>query len=129
MPGWIDAMCALHGSSAGIEKMRAQTALLRKMPIDQPLSQEQLNAACDETKKQGLRTLMHAYREAVRAATLVGCTEIEHGTLATDDDLKLMAERSTYLNPQAGLVIENYLLNARRLRPQFRGRSHRTTMW
>jgi imidazolonepropionase-like amidohydrolase len=75
------------------------------------LSQEQLNAACDEAKKQGLRTLVHAYKEAVRAATLAGCTEIEHGTLATDDDLKLMAQKGTYLDPQAGLIIENYLLN------------------
>ena len=75
------------------------------------LSQEQLNAACDEAKKQGLRTLVHAYKEAVRAAALAGCTQVEHGTLATDDDLKLMAEKGTYLDPQAGLVIENYLLN------------------
>src|SRR5205085_6353478 len=75
------------------------------------LSQEQLNAACDEAKKQGLRALVHAYKTAVRAATLAGCTEIEHGTMATDDDLKLMAAQGTYLDPQAGLVIENYLLN------------------
>src|SRR2546426_2619012 len=75
------------------------------------LSPEQLNAACDEAKKQGLRAVVHAYKEAVRAATVAGCTEIEHGTLATDDDLKLMAEKGTYLDPQAGLVIENYLLN------------------
>jgi len=75
------------------------------------LSQDQLNAACDEAKKVGLRTLVHAYKDAVRAATLAGCTEIEHGTLATDDDLKLMAQKGTYLDPQAGLVIENYLLN------------------
>jgi imidazolonepropionase-like amidohydrolase len=75
------------------------------------LSQEQLNAACDEARKQGLRTLVHAYKDAVRAATLAGCTEIEHGTLATDDDLKLMAEKGTYLDPQAGLIIENYLLH------------------
>jgi len=78
------------------------------------LSQEQLNAACDEAKKQGLRTLVHAYKDAVRAATLAGCTQIEHGTLATDDDLKLMAERGTYLDPQAGLIIENYLRNKQR---------------
>src|SRR5262249_44038687 len=77
----------------------------------QTLSQEQLNAACDEAKKQGLRTLVHAYKDAVRAATLAGCTQIEHGTLATDDDLKLMAQKGTYLDPQAGLVIENYLAN------------------
>jgi len=75
------------------------------------LSQEQLNAACDEAKRQGLRALVHAYKDAVRAATLAGCTQIEHGTMATDADLKLMAEKGTYLDPQAGLVIENYLLN------------------
>lgn len=78
---------------------------------DMTLSQEQLNAACDEAKKQGLRTLVHAYKDVVRAATLAGCTQIEHGTLATDDDLKLMAEKGAYLDPQAGLVWENYLMN------------------
>ena len=78
------------------------------------ISQEQLNAACDEARKQGLRTLVHAYKDAVRAATLAGCTEIEHGVLATDDDLKLMAEKGTYLDPQAGLVWENYLANRER---------------
>src|SRR5712692_8924971 len=76
------------------------------------LSQEQLNAACEEAKKQGLRTLVHAQsKEAVRAATLAGCTEIEHGLMATDDDLKLMAEKGTYFDPQAGLLIQTYLLN------------------
>src|SRR5258708_6060154 len=76
------------------------------------LSQEQLNAACEEAKKQGLRTLVHAQsKDAVRAATLAGCTEIEHGLMATDDDLKLMAEKGTYFDPQARLLIETYLLN------------------
>ena len=78
------------------------------------LSQEQLNAACDEANKQGLRTLVHAYKEAVRATALAGCTEVEHGTMATDDDLKVLAERGTYLDPQAGLVIENYMANKER---------------
>jgi imidazolonepropionase-like amidohydrolase len=75
------------------------------------LSQEQLNAACDEAKKLGLRTLVHAYKDAVRAANLAGCTQIEHGTLATDEDLKQLVQRGTWLDPQAGLVFENYLLN------------------
>jgi len=73
------------------------------------MSQEQLNAACDEARKQGLRSLVHAFRDAVRAATLAGCTEIEHGLGASDEDLKLMAERGTYIDPQAGLLLENYL--------------------
>jgi imidazolonepropionase-like amidohydrolase len=75
------------------------------------LTPEQLSAACDEARKQGLRTLVHAYREAVRAATLAGCTAIEHGLGATDEDLKLMAERGTYLDPQVGLLIETYVQN------------------
>jgi imidazolonepropionase-like amidohydrolase len=75
------------------------------------LSQEQLNAACDEAKKQNLRTLVHAFRDAVRAATLAACTQVEHGLGATDDDLKLMAEKGTYFDPQAGLLLETYLLN------------------
>ena len=74
------------------------------------LSQEQLNAACDEAKKLGLRTLVHAYKGAVRAAALAGCTQVEHGTLAPDEDLKFLAEKGTYFDPQCGLVIENYLL-------------------
>jgi imidazolonepropionase-like amidohydrolase len=75
------------------------------------MSQEQLEAACGEAKKLGLRTLVHAYRDAVRAAVLAGCTQIEHGLGATDDDLKLMAERGTYFDPQSGLLLENYAEN------------------
>jgi imidazolonepropionase-like amidohydrolase len=75
------------------------------------LSQEQLDAACDEAKKLGLRTLVHAYKDAVGAAVRAGCTQIEHGTLASDDDLKLLVQKGVWLDPQAGLVMENYLLN------------------
>ena len=73
------------------------------------MSQEQLNAACDEARKQGLRSLVHAFRDAVRAATLAGCTEVEHGLGSSDEDLKLMAQRGTYIDPQAGLLLETYL--------------------
>jgi imidazolonepropionase-like amidohydrolase len=75
------------------------------------LSQGQLDAACAEAKKQGLRTLVHAYRDAVGAAILAGCTQIEHGLGATDKDLQLMAEKGTYFDPQAGLLLETYLGN------------------
>jgi imidazolonepropionase-like amidohydrolase len=75
------------------------------------LSQEQLSAACDEAKKQGLRSLVHAYGPGVRAASLAGCTQVEHGTLATDEDLRLLVQRGTWLDPQAGLVFENYVDN------------------
>jgi imidazolonepropionase-like amidohydrolase len=80
----------------------------------QTMPQEQLEAACGEAKSLGLRTLVHAYGPAIRAAILAGCTQIEHGTFATDDDLRLMAEHGTYFDPQVRLVIQNYLDNKAR---------------
>src|ERR1041384_4641039 len=96
---------------AGADLIKIFAAASIRQGGNMTMSQEQLNAACDEAKKVGLRTVVHAYKDAVRGATLAGCTQVEHGTLSTDDDLKLMAEKGTYLDPQAGLVIENYLLN------------------
>ncbi len=95
---------------AGADLIKIFAASSVRRP-DLTLSEEQLHAACDEATKQGLRTLVHAYKDAVRAATLAGCTQVEHGTLATDDDLKLMVQKGVWLDPQAGLVMENYLLN------------------
>src|SRR5439155_24485738 len=46
----------------------------------QTMTDSQLVAACGEANAVGLRTLVHAHSAAaVRAATLAGCTEIEHG--------------------------------------------------
>ena len=75
------------------------------------LSGEQLNAICSEAKKVGLRTVVHAYGPSVRAASAAGCTEVEHGLYASDDDLRFLADHGTYFDPQAGLVLQNYLDN------------------
>jgi imidazolonepropionase-like amidohydrolase len=77
-------------------------------------SDEQLRAACGEATAQGLRTLVHAYREAVRASSAAGCTEVEHGDYSTADDLRFLADHGTYFDPQVGLVIHNYLDNKSR---------------
>jgi imidazolonepropionase-like amidohydrolase len=81
------------------------------------LSDEQLKAACDEAKAQGLRSVVHAYGLAVRATANSGCTQVEHGTFATQEDLDAMAAHGTYFDPQVGLVIHNYLDN----KPKFLG--------
>ena len=76
------------------------------------LSQEQLDAACGEAKALGLRTLVHAHSaEAMRRATVAGCTQIEHGIFATREVLTLMAERGTIFDPQCNLIFRNYLEN------------------
>ena len=75
------------------------------------LSQEQLNAACDEAKKQGLRAIVHANKDAIKGVVLAGCTQVEHGRMATDDELKLMAEKGIYFDPQVELLFDTYLTN------------------
>ena len=78
----------------------------------QTMSDEQLAALCGEATSLGLRTVVHAHSaQAVRAATLAGCTEIEHGLFVTQDVLALMAQRGTYFDPQCALVFQNYLDN------------------
>jgi imidazolonepropionase-like amidohydrolase len=78
----------------------------------QTMSDEQLQAACGEARSLGLRTIVHAHSaESAKAATLAGCTTIEHGAYVTDDVFALMAQRGTYYDPNIGLVLQNYLAN------------------
>ena len=78
------------------------------------LSQEQLDAACGEAKAVGLRSVVHAFGRAVGMSALAGCTSVEHGLMASDDDLRAMAEHGTYFDPQVALVFRNYIENRTR---------------
>jgi imidazolonepropionase-like amidohydrolase len=78
----------------------------------QTMTDAQIQAACSEAAALGLRSWVHAHSPtAMRAASLAGCTAIAHGSQATDEVLKLMAERGTYFEPNIGLVSQNYLQN------------------
>jgi imidazolonepropionase-like amidohydrolase len=84
----------------------------------QTMSDEQLQAACGEANALGLRTLVHAHSpESIRAAVNAGCTQIEHGNFATDDVLRLMAEKGVYFDPNVGVVLQNYIEH----KPQYLG--------
>ena len=79
---------------------------------DQTMTDEQLRAACGEAKALGLRTIVHAHSApSAKAATLAGCTAIEHGAYITDEVFDLMAQHGTYYDPNIGLVLQNYLEN------------------
>jgi imidazolonepropionase-like amidohydrolase len=87
----------------------------------QTMTDEQLQAACGEAKSLGLRTLVHAHSaESAKAATLAGCTSVEHGAYVTDDVFDLMAKHGTYYDPNIGLVLQNYLEN----KPKFLGQGN-----
>ena len=81
----------------------------------QTMTDDQLVAACGEARAQGLRTMVHAHSpESIRASVSAGCQQIEHGVFATDDVLKLMAEKGVYFDPNIGVVLQNYLSNKAR---------------
>jgi imidazolonepropionase-like amidohydrolase len=110
-----EAVRKLKADGADLVKIFASRSI--RQGGTRTLSDEQLQAACSEARAQGLRTLVHAYRDAVRAAANAGCTEVEHGTYATQEDLDAMAQHGTFFDPQVGLVIHNYLDN----KPKFLG--------
>lgn len=81
----------------------------------QTLSDAQISAACDEARRAGLRSWVHAHAaSAVRAAAIAGCTGVTHGTQVTAAELALMVQRGTFFEPNVGLVIQNYLENRAR---------------
>ena len=78
----------------------------------QTMTDEQIQAACGEANKLGMRTLVHAHpASAAKASALAGCTSVEHGVHVTDDVFRIMAEKGTYFDPNIGLVSQNYLAN------------------
>jgi imidazolonepropionase-like amidohydrolase len=67
-------------------------------PGSQQYSDEELVAIADEAHRAGLRVAAHAIGDsAVRACIRAGIDCIEHGFLAEDDTIRMMAEHGTFL--------------------------------
>jgi imidazolonepropionase-like amidohydrolase len=78
----------------------------------QTMTDEQLQAVCGEANAIGMRTMVHAHSpESIKASVNAGCQQIEHGVFATDEVLKLMADKGVYFDPNVGVVLQNYLAN------------------
>ena len=112
-----DAKLSVDSLRALVRGFKAQGADLIKLFASaglgsggaQTMSDEQIKAVCGEATSLGLRTVVHAISgPSVRASTVGGCTEIEHGMFATQGELTLMAERGTWYDPQICLVLQNY---------------------
>jgi imidazolonepropionase-like amidohydrolase len=78
----------------------------------QTMTDDQLVAVCGEANALGMRTMVHAHSpESIKASVNAGCQQIEHGVFATDEVLKLMADKGVYFDPNIGVVLQNYLTN------------------
>jgi imidazolonepropionase-like amidohydrolase len=76
----------------------------------QTMTDDQLRAVCGEANALGMRTMVHAHSpESIKASVNAGCGQIEHGVFATDEVLKLMADKGVYFDPNVGVVLQNYL--------------------
>lgn len=132
-PRVLTSLRSLSDRTGGPEQLRAAVRQLRAEGADvikifasasirdggaATMSQEQLDAACGEATRLGLRSAVHAHGpESAQRAARAGCTVIEHGALLDDATLDLLAERGTFWDPNIGLVLQNYLEN----RSQFEG--------
>jgi imidazolonepropionase-like amidohydrolase len=124
-PRLLTAIAPLRDTSLSIDSLRGFVRGLKARDADvvkifvsdgplttttQTFSDAKLAAICGEANAQGLRTVVHAAEpQSVRAATLAKCTQIEHGTYATDDEFRLMAANGTIFDPQVCIVLRAYL--------------------
>lgn len=105
-----------HAAGADVIKIFASRSI--RDGGAQTMTDQQLQAACDEAKTLGLRTLVHAQSDgAAMAAARAGCTQVEHGSGISTKTLEFMAARGVFLDPNIGLVLQNYVEN----KPAFLG--------
>ena len=91
-----------HG--AGVIKICATAGVLSfEGPVGaQQMTEEEMRVAVQEAARHGLRVAAHAHgSEGVIAAVKAGVASVEHGTLLTDEAIRVLKERGTWLIPQA----------------------------
>jgi imidazolonepropionase-like amidohydrolase len=71
----------------------------------QQLSEAELRTIVEEAARHGMKVAAHAHgTEGIIAAVKAGVASIEHGSLLTDEAIRLMKERGTYLVPTTYLA-------------------------
>lgn len=73
------------------------------------MSYEQVFAACDEARRLGRRSALHAQSpEGAIMAVRAGCDQIEHGARLSEEALDMMAKAGTFFDPNNGILFANY---------------------
>ena len=70
------------------------------LPGVQKFTEAEMRAAIEVAEMEGLPSAAHAHgASSITAAVRAGITSIEHGTMADEEGIRLMAERGTFLVP------------------------------
>ncbi len=89
-----------HG--AGVIKVCATAGVLSLEGAAgaQQYSEEELRAIVEEANRHGIRVAAHAHgTEGIIAAARAGVSSIEHGTILTDEAIRVLLDHGTYLVP------------------------------
>lgn len=77
-------------------------------PRQQVYTERQLRVIVEAAARHGLPVMVHAHGdEGARAAVLAGARSIEHGTYLSDETIRLMKDRGTWLVPTYITIDEN----------------------
>jgi imidazolonepropionase-like amidohydrolase len=119
-----DPRMSIEEIRAKVRERKAQGTDLIKMIVTRSIrdgggatwSDAQIAAACDEARKVGLRTWVHAHADsAVRAAADGHCWAVTHAQLATLETLAYAGQKGMYIEPTFGTVQPNYMRNKAKL--------------
>ena len=121
-PQDADLMAGVHGTEAvrrmvremasrGVNRIKVMATERAGLPDTDPririFNDEELAAVVDEANKAGLWVVAHAHGdEGASAAVRAGVHCIEHGTYLSDDTLRLMREKGTYLDPTLTAIVD-----------------------
>jgi imidazolonepropionase-like amidohydrolase len=121
-PQDADLMAGVHGTEAvrrmvremasrGVNRIKVMATERAGLPDTDPririFNDEELAAVVDEANKAGLWVVAHAHGdEGAAAAVRAGVHCIEHGTYLSDDTLRLMREKGTYLDPTLTAIVD-----------------------
>lgn len=121
-PQDADLMAGVHGTEAvrrmvremasrGVNRIKVMATERAGLPDTDPrirvFNDEELAAVVDEANKAGLWVVAHAHGdEGAAAAVRAGVHCIEHGTYLSEDTLRLMKEKSTYLDPTLTAIVD-----------------------
>ena len=119
-PSLSDLWSGVHGAEAyrrvtaanlerGVDWIKITSTERAGLPDTDPRKQTmtlaEIEAVVDEATNRGVPVASHAHGdEGGRAAVLGGVRSIEHGTYLSEETLRLMAERGTYLVPTVAVV-------------------------